>query len=174
MRRDSYLTILLGVGCAAALAACSASAEVSTPEPEPVAIGDEVPPPAEPQDPDDVHIEGDHITIDDHILFALNSDEILPESGDILDHLAQFLANHRDDVPGLKVIGHTDRQGGKKHNQQLSEKRAAAVVAALEDRGVTQPLEPIGKGMSEKLCQEDTDECHDRNRRVEFLIVSAE
>jgi outer membrane protein OmpA-like peptidoglycan-associated protein len=172
MKRDSLLSILILSSLAATVAACSASAEVGTPEREPASMGEEVAvQDPGPQDPDDVHMEGDHITIDEHIQFALNSDEILPASATILDHLAQFLDNHREDVPGLQVIGHTDAQGNKKHNQQLSERRAAAVVHALQERGVTQPLEPIGRGMSEKLCTEDTDECHERNRRVELVVV---
>jgi outer membrane protein OmpA-like peptidoglycan-associated protein len=169
-------SVLIAISSAAVLiVGCSGSAEIGTSEPPPPveSAGEEVAveEPAGPVDPDDVHLEGDHITIDEHILFALNSDEILPASATILDHLAEFLKNHAADVPGLRVIGHTDRQGGAKHNQKLSERRAAAVAAALQERGVPQRLESEGKGNTQKLCTEDTDECHERNRRVELLII---
>ncbi|MFT5354118.1 MAG: outer membrane protein OmpA-like peptidoglycan-associated protein [Polyangiales bacterium] len=51
--------------------------------------------------------------------------------------------------------------------------RAAAVVEALRARGVTAELESSGAGEIEPVCQEDTDECHASNRRVEFIIVPA-
>jgi outer membrane protein OmpA-like peptidoglycan-associated protein len=122
-------------------------------------------------DPSDVHLDGDHIVIDQHIMFAFDSDEILPESNPILDHLATFIANHRADVPTLRIIGHTDAQGGADHNLELSERRAAAVAAALRARSVSANLEPAGRGQSEPLCTEQTDACHERNRRVELVVV---
>lgn len=122
-------------------------------------------------DPEDVHIEGDRITFDDHINFASDSDEILSDSDELLDHIALLLSHHTSDIARLRVIGHTDAAGGHEHNQDLSERRAAAVVRALEARGVSAQLESSGAGESEPLCEEDTDECHARNRRVELLIV---
>lgn len=121
-------------------------------------------------DPPDVHLEGDRITIDDHIHFALDSDEILADSDQMLDHIAQFLGNHPE-IQSLSLVGHTDNSGGPEHNQDLSERRAAAVRAALEQRGVSQPITSRGEGESQPLCQEDTEDCHAQNRRVEFLVV---
>ncbi len=48
------------------------------------------------------------------------------------------------------------------------------MVAALQERGVEIDLRSTGVGENEPLCEEDSDECHSRNRRVEFLIVSDE
>jgi outer membrane protein OmpA-like peptidoglycan-associated protein len=167
---QSLLRILLALALSMTIA-CKSDPEPVTEE---VTVGDEEPAP-EPQpveDPEDVHLENDHVTIDKMIQFALNSDEILPESAEIIDHLATFIGNHPDEIPGLRVIGHTDNQGAAGHNKALSKRRAASVVAALQERGVQIPLEPEGKGKDERLCTEDTEECHARNRRVEFLIVS--
>jgi outer membrane protein OmpA-like peptidoglycan-associated protein len=142
----------------------------AAPEPEP-----EPEPAAEPavQDPDDVHIEGDHLVIDRHINFKTNSDEILEDSFDLLDHIAQTLKNHPE-ITTMHVIGHTDAQGNAQHNKQLSERRAASVVAALKERGVSQALDAAGKGKTEHLCNEDTPECHAKNRRVEFVIEKSD
>lgn len=126
-------------------------------------------PMAQNEDPKDVHIEGDHITIDTHILFAHNSDEIQHESDEILDHIAQLLKRHGE-IKNLKVIGHTDADGGHDYNQTLSERRAAAVAKALTNRGVPQDLSASGVGELEPVCKEDTPECHESNRRVEFII----
>ena len=44
---------------------------------------------------------------------------------------------------------------------------------ALKDRGVTQELSSDGVGEDEPVCKEDTDECHEKNRRVEFVVHKA-
>jgi outer membrane protein OmpA-like peptidoglycan-associated protein len=163
------------------LVACGGSDEgdaaTVTPAPAPESTGGETaPPPAEPEtamvDPEDVRIEGDHLSIDGTINFASDSDEILEDSNVLLDHIATLLRNHTADISHLRVIGHTDAAGGQEHNQELSERRAAAVVAALQTRGVTTELESSGAGEMEPVCDEDTDDCHARNRRVEFIIVT--
>jgi len=122
-------------------------------------------------DPDDVRIEGDHLVVDGHINFAYDSDEILDDSSELLDHIALLLKNHADEISHLRIVGHTDIDGGHEHNQDLSERRAAAVAQALVDRGVSAELEHDGVGELEPLCEEDTDECHAMNRRVEFIII---
>lgn len=174
MRKNLEKVVLSGL-IAFGLAACSAKAEVSTKDPEPEPAPQPVMEPIAAErveDPSDVHIEGDHITIDKKIMFASDSDEILPESSEILDHIATALQNHPE-LATLHVIGHTDASGGDAHNQDLSERRAAAVVKALSERGVTQNIDSKGAGETEPTCSEDTDECHDANRRVEFVVEAA-
>ena len=101
-----------------------------------------------------------------------NSDEIMADSNEILDHIAQALKNHQE-LAVVHVVGHTDAKGSADHNMKLSEKRAAAVVAALKERGVTQQIDARGAGKNEPTCSEDTDECHEKNRRVEFIVAKA-
>ena len=120
-------------------------------------------------DPPDVHIEGDRLTIDDHIHFALDEAEILADSFELLDHIALLLSNHPE-ITALHIVGHTDASGGPEHNLDLSTRRAAAVETALRERGVSQTIDSSGVGETEHLCHEDTEECHARNRRVELLI----
>lgn len=123
--------------------------------------------------PPDVHVTADQITIDRHIHFELDSDVILSESNELLDHIADTIVHHPE-ITAVQVVGHTDAAGGAAHNQDLSERRAAAVVGALQARGVDIALAALGKGESEPLCQDDTAVCHAQNRRVEFLIVGSE
>ena len=167
MRFSSFLLVLTMAGFA-----CGGSQQTETtvvePEPEPVAVAEPVAAP----DPTDVHIEGDHLTIDRHINFATDSDEILADSFELLDHVATLINNHSGEIGHLKIIGHTDTDGGHDHNRDLSNRRAAAVENALRERGVTIQLEHDGVGETEPICSEDTDECHARNRRVEFLIIT--
>jgi len=118
-----------------------------------------------------IRIEGDRVKFDDHINFAVDSDEILPESGELLDALADTLKEH-DDIAAVRVDGHTDSTGDDDHNLELSEERAAAVVAALRERGVTQQLASRGLGETAPLCTDETEACHARNRRVEIVILA--
>ncbi|MEM9069785.1 MAG: OmpA family protein [Myxococcota bacterium] len=159
---------LAGVACGGSQQQEETTVAVAEPEPEPE------PAPAEPvaaPDPTDVHIEGDHLTIDRHINFASDSDEILSDSFELIDHIALLINNHTGEVGHLKIIGHTDAAGGHDHNMDLSNRRAAAVETALRERGVSIELEHSGVGETEPLCSEDTDDCHAQNRRVEFLII---
>jgi len=168
---------LLTIGCAfALLGGCAKDEPQPQPQPEPdptsgteaVALNTAA---MEWQAPTDVHIEGDHITIDRKIHFESDSDVILADSNELLDHIADMV-NHHPEIHHLKIIGHTDASGGHDHNQDLSERRAAAVMAALRQRGVQIDLRSSGVGETEPVCEEDTPECHEQNRRVEFLIVS--
>lgn len=68
------------------------------------------------------------------------------------------------------VDGHTDTRGTDAYNKKLSEKRAQAVADALIKEGV--PAENlVVRGMGEMFpeCTEDTEACHEQNRRVEIL-----
>lgn len=170
MRNLQYLVVL---GALSALTACGGSQQEEETTPvtvaaEPAPVEEEA---AVAEDPDDVHIEGDHLVVDRRIHFASDEDTILEDSFDLLDHIATLIANHQAEISHLQVIGHTDAAGGHAHNQDLSERRAAAVVAALQERGVAIQLDPSGVGETEPTCEEDTDECHAQNRRVEFVIV---
>lgn len=117
----------------------------------------------------EIVIDGDHLLVVDHISFEFDSDVILENSNPLLNRIAEILAQH-EEIHGLDIVGHTDAAGGPEHNQDLSERRAAAVVAALQTREVSQALHSRGVGETERVCTEDTEKCHARNRRVEFKI----
>jgi outer membrane protein OmpA-like peptidoglycan-associated protein len=163
------LSTLFVLALVFALAACGPPRRqiVSAPVTMPTPPVQEEPPP----EPEPVRMEGDTITIDQTILFAFDSAEILGDSASILDHLAAFIIAHAASIPSLEIIGHTDAQGTPRHNRELSQGRAESVAAALRQRGVEVALTPIGRGQSEPVCTESTDECHVRNRRVVFHIV---
>ena len=118
-----------------------------------------------------IRIQDDHIVFDDTIKFATGSDEILEESHDLLAGLAEILAEHPE-IHTVRVEGHTDATGDAAANLALSNRRAASVVNYLREAGVTQTLRPQGFGETHLLCEEDTDECNARNRRVDLVIVN--
>lgn len=102
------------------------------------------------------------------ILFDFDKDIIKPESKPTLDQIAQLLTSEPD--LKLRVVGHTDNQGGADYNLDLSRRRAASVVAALVSQyGIAADrLASDGAGMTQPVASNDTEEGRAKNRRVEL------
>jgi outer membrane protein OmpA-like peptidoglycan-associated protein len=135
------------------------------------------PPVAEPakagaNDVGSAHLKGDHLEIDKPIMFDTDSDHINEEqSKGVLSDLVAVMKAHPE-VVHLQIAGHTDANGSAAHNQELSERRAAAVAKYINDHGLPNvKIDTVGHGKTKPLCTEDTDACHDKNRRVEFIIL---
>jgi hypothetical protein len=74
-----------------------------------------------------------------------------------------------------RVQGHTDRKGKRKYNQDLSERRAAAVVREMVRLGIeAKRLASKGYGFDRPTVANDTDENRAKNRRVEFVFEMAD
>ena len=72
----------------------------------------------------------------------------------------------------IRIIGHTDNVGSDAANQRLSEGRAAAVRADLIERGIApERLQAEGRGESQPVDTNDTEEGRQNNRRVEIEIL---
>jgi ompA len=69
-----------------------------------------------------------------NILFNLGKATLRPEAMPKLDEAAKIIKSSNGGT--FLVIGHTDRKGNAALNLRLSRERAAAVVKALEERGV--------------------------------------
>lgn len=105
------------------------------------------------------------------ILFDSGSTNIKPQSMGIIRQISQVL-NQEGDM-NLKIIGHTDADGDETSNLSLSEKRAQAVVDALVSLyGISsERLVAEGKGESEPLHDNKTEDGKAQNRRVEFIKI---
>ena len=67
-----------------------------------------------------------------------------------------MLANHPE-IKTVRVEGHTDNRGGEKHNQELSQRRAAAVVKYLVGKGVARDrLDPVGFGQTRPIADSNS------------------
>ncbi|MBP0481561.1 OmpA family protein [Sagittula salina] len=89
---------------------------------------------------------------------------------DILNDLADLLKKCGD-IP-LEIGGHTDSQGRESMNQQLSQKRAQAVLDALRTRLVPVASYSVkGYGEEQPIAENDTDEGREANRRIEFKLI---
>ena len=71
----------------------------------------------------------------------------------------------------LSVEGHTDSVGTDDYNQQLSEKRAAAVRQYLVQQGISgDTIVATGFGKSAPIASNETPEGRQQNRRVELVL----
>lgn len=123
-----------------------------------------------PTSPLQVVLGIDRIEVNHRVEFDFDSADLLPFSAPILDAVAKILVDNPD-VELLRIEGHTDAQGSTEYNQKLSEQRAAAVKAALVQKGiVAERLSSVGFGESKLLDTADTEDAAEKNRRVEFVV----
>lgn len=102
--------------------------------------------------------------------FATNKTRILARSEQALNDLYMYLA--RNPQVRIKIVGHTDSVGKDEANQKLSDGRANAVMADLIERGIApERMQAEGRGETQPIDTNDTDEGRQNNRRVEIEIL---
>jgi len=117
--------------------------------------------------------EGIAVTFPSGILFPFNSTEILPAGKSNLQQLANSLGEYPNS--DVLIVGHTDSVGTDAYNLDLSQRRAQAASAYLQSLGVPAArLRTVGKGESEPIQPNDTEDGRARNRRVEIAIYASE
>ncbi len=105
-----------------------------------------------------------------NLFFATNKTRILNSSEEALNDLYMYLA--RNPQVRIKIIGHTDNVGKDAANQKLSEGRANAVRDDLIERGIAADrIEAEGRGETQPIDTNDTEEGRQNNRRVEIEIL---
>jgi outer membrane protein OmpA-like peptidoglycan-associated protein len=119
-----------------------------------------------------VRVEGDRIVILRKVYFDTDKDTIKPMSYGILNQVAEVLSYNKG-IERLRIEGHTDARASTDYNQNLSERRAAAVLQYLLGQGIEESrLESQGFGESRPATADESIGGHARNRRVEFMILS--
>ena len=118
-----------------------------------------------------VEVRKDKIEINEKIQFETNSDKIVgARSFDILDAVFAVLDTSRS--MNVRIEGHTDTRGTRKHNMKLSTRRAKSVKRYLEKKGIDGGrMEPVGLGPDEPISSNATKDGRAANRRVEFHIT---
>ena len=120
----------------------------------------------------EVDRRGDNIVLNmpGDITFAFDRADIQPQFNPVLDDIGRTLAEFNQTT--VQVVGHADSVGSDQYNQQLSERRARAVADALVQRGVSpQRIYVVGRGESQPIASNDTEEGRARNRRVEVVLT---
>ena len=103
-------------------------------------------------------------------LFVPNSVSLSPDGQQMLAALGSTLRYY--DQTSIEVDGYTDTSGAPDKNMQVSQKRAAAVAAALEAGGV-RPSRIKAQGFGETVLKIPTGDGvnEPRNRRIEIHIA---
>ena len=115
--------------------------------------------------------EGIAVTFDSGLMFDFDSDVILGPARTNLDALASSVDKY--DNSNLLIVGHTDAVGTESYNQALSERRAQAAASYLSGRGVER-LDLRGRGETEPIASNESEDGRHRNRRVEVAIFASE
>jgi len=111
------------------------------------------------------------IKIDEKILFAFGKASIDSASEGLLKEIADVMKANPQ-VEFVEVAGHADKIGNDNINADLTKRRAAAVVEALEKRGVDRKrMRAQGYGRYCPIDPADTEAAREKNRRVEFKII---
>jgi len=105
------------------------------------------------------------------ILFDYDKADIRPsEAGKF-----QAVLQHLRDNPGFRVVlgGYADPRGTNDYNLKLSDRRVNAVRDGLVKAGVAANRIEVGAfGELKPKCTETTEECYQRDRRVEIFIAT--
>lgn len=105
-----------------------------------------------------------------NIFFKTNEYQLEDKSETELLKMIRFL--NANPAIRIEISGHTDNVGAAAYNDQLSEKRAQAVVDFLSAHGVdSRRLVARGYGQSKPVASNDTEEGRQLNRRIEFKVV---
>ncbi len=134
----------------------------------------------ETYDPNDLEVSERngklYITLSNSILFDAGRARLADESTDVIATIAEAIKGNPDLT--IRVEGHTDNDPVKIHkykykdNWALSTARALAIISELEKQGVDgKRLTAAGKGDTQPIASNDTDEGKQKNRRTEFIVV---
>jgi outer membrane protein OmpA-like peptidoglycan-associated protein len=121
----------------------------------------------------DVIREGEAIVIKfkEQVLFAYDRSDLNTNAKTSLDKLRSTLLKYPE--TNITIIGHTDSKGTKQYNQTLSESRANSVANYTSQNGIDKNrLTAIGKGETDPIATNTTEEGSASNRRVEFVITA--
>lgn len=106
------------------------------------------------------------------ILFDVNQSTLKPGAAQNIARISTVLRQYPDKQ--ISVEGHTDADGPDAYNQDLSERRAAAVREALVAGGVSSGLiSSKGFGETQPVATNATAVGKQQNRRVEIVVLGA-
>jgi peptidoglycan-associated lipoprotein len=102
------------------------------------------------------------------VYFDFDSSEIRPDGRPVLEENARYLTAN----PSVAVTleGHTDERGTREYNIGLGDRRAEAVLRALNAYGVSaEQMRTLSYGEERPAATGHTEESYAKNRRVEIV-----
>lgn len=117
--------------------------------------------------------EGIIVTFDSGLLFDFDSSALRDNARRDLNEFAESMQEFPK--TNILIVGHTDSIGSDAYNQRLSERRAQSAGEYLTTQGISRVrLTLTGKGESEPVASNETEEGRQLNRRVEVAIYANE
>lgn len=120
----------------------------------------------------DVVRQGDNIVLQmpGDVTFGFDRSDIQPQFYRVLDDVSRTLNDYPQTL--VDVVGHADSTGRADYNQQLSERRALAVADYVTGQGrvMRDRLYVEGRGSSQPIATNATEEGRAQNRRVEIVL----
>lgn len=110
-------------------------------------------------------------TLGGSALFGTNSSDLTPASEQALSELVAELETYQE-ISAIEVVGHSDSTGQAEYNQQLSERRAAAVEQFLAAAYPSATVTSSGLGEASPIATNSTSEGRSANRRVEVQVTA--
>ncbi|MFP4207142.1 MAG: Ig-like domain-containing protein [Wenzhouxiangella sp.] len=112
------------------------------------------------------------VTLSDQATFGLDSAALQPAARETLAELVDAIREGRL-IGRIQVVGHTCDLGPASYNQDLSERRAQAVVDYLRSAGIdADEVTWEGRGQNNPRYPNDGEQNRSRNRRVEIAFVT--
>jgi outer membrane protein OmpA-like peptidoglycan-associated protein len=118
-----------------------------------------------------VQVTQAEIVINQQVQFDTDQATIKEVSFPLLDEVAKIIKEHPEFLK-IEVQGHTDNEGPRPHNMNLSQRRADSVRKALVRRKVEwNRLDSKGYGPDVPIADNAAEEGRKKNRRVQFKII---
>ena len=112
------------------------------------------------------------IELSEQVQFKEDSDILTVDGKSLLDEVAAVIRKNRGSLKKIQIDGHTNNNGGEKHNLLLSLNRSRSVKNYLVTKGVTPNiLEARGFGQMKPKVPNDDPKALELNRRVEFNVI---
>ncbi|MEM9067497.1 MAG: OmpA family protein [Myxococcota bacterium] len=126
--------------------------------------------------PDEGLIEmvDDRIVLDENVFFDFERARVKSRARPVIAAIVELVRQHPE-WRQMRVEGHADVRGNEEYNLSLSQRRARNVVRALVRAGlIGELLVHEGFGSSQPRDSGRSEDAHQRNRRVEFVVVEVE
>lgn len=105
------------------------------------------------------------------VYFDFNDDTLRPEFQAVVACHAKYLRDQPQSRMNLE--GNADERGTREYNLGLGERRGNAVSAAVQGNGGSAAqMSVVSYGEERPTCADSTEECWQRNRRVEIVYTT--
>ena len=161
--RTSLVAVLLAVGC---------SKSVTFQGQSTIPITGSPPPAVAKAEPPRVEVRDNKIEIHEKIQFDFDKATIKEASFGLMNEIAAVIAKNPQ-IKRIRIEGHASSEGNPGHNKTLSDDRAKSVMKYLNDHGISPgELVAVGYGSDRPIADNATEDGREKNRRVEFVLIT--